>query len=183
MKRLLNVISAFVFIALISVTSSLAQPGGPGRKGDSAGPGGPGGPRRGGDSLKPKPPHTNCIDLLGLTDAQKEQMKAIRSNFESSTLAKREEMKSLMTKARELRKANDKAGLDALKSQLDTLRSQIDAAHKLMDDAMRNIFTDAQKAILDDCIKNNRPPHKGGPQGDGDPIKRGPSTEGSGTIN
>jgi Spy/CpxP family protein refolding chaperone len=84
---------------------------------------------------------------LNLTDAQKQQMKDIRSADREQNKQLYADFRARLQQFRALRRADDPAASD-VKAQLEAMRPQIQAARNASREAMLNIFTPEQRAQL-----------------------------------
>ena len=84
---------------------------------------------------------------LNLTDAQKQQMKDIRTAARDNNKQLYTDFHAKLQELRALKQANDPKAAD-VKAQLDTMRPQIQAARKASHEAMLNILTPEQRDQL-----------------------------------
>jgi Spy/CpxP family protein refolding chaperone len=84
---------------------------------------------------------------LNLTDAQKQQMKDIRTADRESNKQLNADFRAKFQEFRALKQANDPGAAD-VKAQLEAMRPQIQAARKASREAMLNVLTPDQRAQL-----------------------------------
>lgn len=84
---------------------------------------------------------------LDLTDAQRQQMKDIRTASREQNKQLYADYRAKQQQFRALKQANDPSA-DDIKAELETMRPQIRAARKASRDAMRNVLTPEQLAQL-----------------------------------
>jgi protein CpxP len=84
---------------------------------------------------------------LNLTDAQKQQMKDIRSADRENNKQLYADFRSKLQELRALKEANDPKAAD-IKAELESMRPQIQAARKASHEAILNILTPEQRAEL-----------------------------------
>jgi Spy/CpxP family protein refolding chaperone len=84
---------------------------------------------------------------LNLTDAQKQQMKDIRSADRASNQQLYADFGAKLHQLRALRQAND-PGAAAVKAEIESMKPQIEAARKASRQAMLNVLTADQRAQL-----------------------------------
>jgi protein CpxP len=84
---------------------------------------------------------------LNLTDAQKQQMKDIRSADRASNQQLYADFGAKLHQLRALRQASD-PGAAALKAEIDSMKPQVEAARKASHEAMFNVLTADQRAQL-----------------------------------
>ena len=84
---------------------------------------------------------------LNLTDAQKQQMKDIRTASREQNKQLYADYRAKLQQFRTLKQANDPSAA-GVKAQLETMRPQIRAARKASREAMRNVLTPEQQAQL-----------------------------------
>lgn len=93
--------------------------------------------------------HRGALHQLGaklnLTDAQKQQMKDIRSADRASNQQLYADFGAKLHQLRALRQAND-PGAAALKAEIESMKPQIKAAHKATRQAMLGVLTPDQRA-------------------------------------
>ena len=82
---------------------------------------------------------------LNLTDAQKQQMKDIRSADRASNQQLYADFGAKLHQLHALRQAND-PGAAALKAEIESMKPQIEAAHKVTHQAMLGVLTADQRA-------------------------------------
>ena len=132
-------------VAVLTLTASLAVAG-PGREGR-----GHHGKRGGEFSEK-------LAEKLNLTDAQKQQVKALRESFRAENEPQRTQMRQLTTDLRAAKEANDTARAESLKAQIEaqraTFKQRADAQHQ----RLLAILTAEQRAQLEAM----RAAHEGG---------------------
>lgn len=85
---------------------------------------------------------------LNLTDAQKQQMKDIRTAAREQNKQLYADYRAKLQQFRTLKQANDPSAAD-VKAQLETMRPQIRAARKASREAMRNVLTPEQRSQLE----------------------------------
>lgn len=107
------------------------------------GPGHPGGPH--GDG-----PDGGPFAALDLSDAQKEQMKALHEQFRESHSSQFEQMKALHEQMHEQRANGDVEGAKATREKIQAVRESLDADRQALHQQMDAILTDAQKAKLEE---------------------------------
>src|SRR6266567_8676550 len=123
----------FVIALLVTATSAIgfAQTAGPGtspRHGHRAGFG-------------------RMAAKLNLTDAQKQQMKDIRTAARESNKQLYADFRAKLQELRALKQANDPKAAD-VKAELQAMRPQIQAARKASREAMLNVLTPEQRGQL-----------------------------------
>src|SRR5258706_2327234 len=82
---------------------------------------------------------------LNLTDAQKQQLKDIRTADREQNKQLYADFHAKLQQLRSLKQANDPAAAD-VKAQLEAMRPQMQAARKASHEAMRNVLTPEQRA-------------------------------------
>ncbi|MEA2163411.1 MAG: motif family protein [Thermoanaerobaculia bacterium] len=87
------------------------------------------------------------LAALNLTDAQKQQMKDIRSSDRQSNQQLYADFRAKLQQFRALKRAND-PGADAAKAQIESMKPQVEAAHKTTRHAMLEVLTPDQRAQL-----------------------------------
>lgn len=85
-------------------------------------------------------------EKLGLTDAQKEQIKSIRQSFREQNKAFFESSKNTFRELRAAKKAGDTAKADALKPQVEAARTQMRQLHDQQRTQILAILTPEQRA-------------------------------------
>ncbi len=85
---------------------------------------------------------------LDLTDAQKQQMKDIRTASREQNKQLYADYRAKQQQFRALKQANDPSA-DDIKAELETMRPQIRAARKASREAMRNVLTPEQRSQLE----------------------------------
>lgn len=88
-------------------------------------------------------------EKLNLTDAQKEQIKSIRSNFREQNKAFLEQSRDTFRDFRNARKANDTARIDALRPQVEAQREQLRSLHQQLQQQLLAVLTPEQRAQYD----------------------------------
>ncbi len=141
LKRMNTLCNALMICLLSgSLTIALAQrPGGPG---------GPGGPPAGG-------PPDFLERLLDLTDAQKEQIKAIRERAAEASKTHHEALKPLMEQEHALTEAAafDEAALRALAAQMSPIQTELQVIQARAQAETHQVLTAEQKAKLAEMRK------------------------------
>jgi Spy/CpxP family protein refolding chaperone len=92
---------------------------------------------------------------LNLTDAQKQQLKDIRSADREQNKQLYADFHAKLQQFRALKQANDPAASD-VKAQLEAMRPQITAARKASREAALNVFTPEQRAQLKEARHGRR---------------------------
>ena len=87
---------------------------------------------------------------LDLTEAQKEQIKAIAEEFRAEHADEIEQMKSLHQQAREQRQNGDNEGAKATMEQAREIRESMKEAHGELKEAILAVLTDEQRAELEE---------------------------------
>lgn len=130
-----------LFLAL--VTFAIAQPPqGPRSNRPEGRPEGPRGPER-------------LAQLLGLTDAQKTQIRAIREQAETAAKPLHEQLEPLHEQRKTLTHAAafDAAAVRALLTKLSALEVELEFIHARTENAIYNVYTPEQKAKLAELHK------------------------------
>ena len=91
----------------------------------------------------------HMAEKLNLTDAQKQQIKDLNQSFREANKPFFESAHALRMQARDARKANDTAKLDALKPQLEAQREQMKQLHEAQQQKIAAVLTPEQRAQLD----------------------------------
>ena len=86
---------------------------------------------------------------LNLSDAQKQQIKDLRTSFREQNKALFDSMKQTRTDMKAAREANDTARLEALRANAKSAREQLKAKSEGLRAQMLNILTPEQRAQLD----------------------------------
>ncbi|MGE3801802.1 MAG: Spy/CpxP family protein refolding chaperone [Candidatus Kapaibacterium sp.] len=133
MKRTRMIVGALIAVMALSATA-MAQPG-EGRCGEK----GKRGPHGGGP-----------LAALNLTDAQKEQVKALHEQFEQDNAALLEQMKSLHDQAREQMKSGDKEAAQQTREEMKGLGEQLREAREGLEQQVEALLTAEQKAKLEE---------------------------------
>jgi Spy/CpxP family protein refolding chaperone len=89
---------------------------------------------------------------LNLTDAQKEQAKAIRERHRASTKTLRTEMRNLHQQYRAAKEANNTAELERLSQQRQSLGAQVKEAMTAQQNEFRSILNPEQQAKFDELV-------------------------------
>jgi periplasmic protein CpxP/Spy len=84
-------------------------------------------------------------EKLNLTDAQKDQLKAIHEGFRENNQAAFEGANALRKEFREAKRANDTAKLEALKPQMDAQRTQMKQLREAREAQIAAILTPEQR--------------------------------------
>ncbi len=109
-------------------------------------------------------PFFNALGQLGLSDAQKEQIKQImqahREQAKAWREANKEKMQALHEQLREARKAGDKTKAEQIREQIKALAQQEGGPGDLRED-IKAILTDEQKEKLDEMRPDRRPGDRG----------------------
>ena len=84
-------------------------------------------------------------EKLNLTDAQKQQIKALNQSFRDSNKAFFENARALHQQFRDAKQANDTAKLEALKPQLDAQRAQMKQLHDAQQAKIVSLLTPEQR--------------------------------------
>lgn len=126
---------AFAAVALLTSTMAFAAPHEGGRHGGKFG------GRRGHGDFGPR-----MAEKLGLSDAQKEQIRTLRKNFREDNKDFLESAKATFRDFRNARQANDTARIDALKPQLDANRERFRTMHQQLEQQIVSVFTPEQRA-------------------------------------
>lgn len=113
---------------------------GPGGRREGMGKRGPGGMLR-------------LMSQLNLTDAQRQQMRAIEERFEASTKTQREEMRRLHESTQGQPSADTEA-------RMQTLRGEMGQAMKGMRQEMMNVLTQDQRTQLEQLMKERKARHQ-----------------------
>jgi len=92
---------------------------------------------------------------LNLTDAQKQQLKDIRTADRASNKQLYADFHTKLQQFRALKKAND-PGAAGVKEQLETMKPQLQAARKASHEAMLNVLTPEQREQLKDARGSHR---------------------------
>ncbi len=87
---------------------------------------------------------------LDLTDAQKDQIKALAEEFKADHADEIEQMKSLHEQAREQHRSGDKEAAKATMEQARALRESMKADHEELREAIMAVLTDDQRAQLEE---------------------------------
>jgi protein CpxP len=93
------------------------------------------------------------MSQLNLTDAQQQQLRAIRERFESSTKTQREEMRRLHEGSQGDVSANAEARIQAL-------RGELDQAMKGMHQEMLSVLTEEQRTQLEQLKQERKARHQ-----------------------
>jgi Spy/CpxP family protein refolding chaperone len=88
-------------------------------------------------------------EKLGLTDAQKQQVRDIRKSFFEANKPLFEQARATRKEFREAKKANDTAKLDALKPALDAQRAQFKELRAAQEQKIALVLTPQQRAQWD----------------------------------
>ena len=110
---------------------------------------GPHGDWKGGRGHKEGAFSEKMAEKLNLSDAQKEQVKAIEKQFRADNAAFFENAKATREQFRAAKEANDQAKLDSLKPTMEAQRAQMKQLRQAVMDKIRNILTADQRAQLD----------------------------------
>lgn len=94
------------------------------------------------------------LAALNLTDAQKQQMKDIRSSDRQSNQQLYADFRAKLHEFRALKRAND-PGADAVKAQIESMKPQVQAAHKATRQAMLEVLTPDQRAQLKEARQSH----------------------------
>lgn len=89
------------------------------------------------------------VQKLNLTDAQQQQMRAIRESFKERNRDFFATARATREQFREARKANDTARLEALKPQMQSQREQMKEFRKQQHEQVLAILTAGQRAQLE----------------------------------
>jgi protein CpxP len=98
---------------------------------------------------------------LDLTDAQKEQVKAIRQETREQNAAFFDSFRSTMQQFREAKKANDTARADALKATVQSQRAQMKQIRDAEKQRILSILTADQRAQFEQWQANRAERHQG----------------------
>ncbi|MCB0711423.1 MAG: Spy/CpxP family protein refolding chaperone [Ignavibacteriae bacterium] len=131
MKRTRMMVGALIAVVALSATA-MAQPG-EGRCGGKGGPRGEG-----------------PLAALNLTDAQKEQVKALHEQFEQDNSALLEQMKSLHDQAHDQMKSGDKEAAQQTREEMRGLGEQLREAREGLEQQVEALLTAEQKAKLEE---------------------------------
>ncbi len=86
---------------------------------------------------------------LNLSDAQKEQVKAIEAQFRTDNAAFLQNFRQTMQDVRAAKQANDTARLDALRPTVESQKAQMKTLREAQREKIRNILNADQRAQLD----------------------------------
>lgn len=93
--------------------------------------------------------HAGFAEKLNLTDAQKEQAKAIREKYRTSSTDVRTQMRTLHDQLKAARDANNTAEVDRLNQQREQLLASAKQTSTAQRDEFRAILTPEQQAEFD----------------------------------
>ena len=113
-----------------------------------------GGHRRGGEMSE------KLAEKLGLTDAQKEQIKAIRKETREQNAAFFQSARQTREDFRAAKEANDTAKLDALKATFQSQRAQMKQIRDAEDQRILSVLTPDQRTQFEQ-LKAEREAHHG----------------------
>ena len=86
---------------------------------------------------------------LNLSDAQKEQIKAIEKQFRADNATFFQNSRQTMQELRAAKQANDQAKIDSLKPAMEAQRAQMKQLREAQREKIRSILTADQRAQLD----------------------------------
>lgn len=138
-------ISLIALITLLITIAAVAQPRPRGAAGPGPGPGGPEGMRGPGGPRGILPPQA-LAEFLDLSDAQKEQAKALRTTLEEAVKPLREQTRANHEAIRAAVEAGNATAAGEKLIANDRLREQIKAEHDKFVTAFEAILNAAQKA-------------------------------------
>jgi periplasmic protein CpxP/Spy len=95
-------------------------------------------------------------EALNLTDAQKEQAKAIREKYRASSQDVRTQMRTLHDQLKAAREANNTAEVDRLNQQRETLMANAKETWTAQRNEFRSILTPEQQAKFDQFQENHK---------------------------
>lgn len=148
-----------LFVGLFSFGAAQAQgPAGAGQRPPAGPGGGQGGPEQ-------------FARLLGLTDAQKAQIKTIHEQAETASKPYHEQLEPLHEQMRTLTHAAtfDEAAARALLTKMSQLETELHLIHARTENAIYNLLTPEQKARLDELHKMMEGREQGRPRPNGRP--------------
>jgi Spy/CpxP family protein refolding chaperone len=122
------------------------QQQGPGRRGWGRG-------ERSGMGKRDRGGMRRILGQLNLSDAQRQQLRAIEDRFESSTKTQREEMRRLHESTQGEPSADTQARIQAL-------RAELDQAMRVMHQEVLNILTQEQRTQLEQIKKDRKARHE-----------------------
>lgn len=123
------------------------------------------------------------LEALDLTDAQKDQIKALHEQFKADHEDEFEQMKTLHGQMREQRQAGDREGAQAIREQLHALRQSMKADHEALRERIDAILTAEQRAKLEEMKANHPKGDCKGKRGKrGDKGNRGEGETGTNTT-
>jgi Spy/CpxP family protein refolding chaperone len=100
-------------------------------------------------------------EALNLTDAQKEQAKAIREKYRASSKDVRTQMRTLHDQLKAAREANNTAEVDRLNQQRERLMASAKQTRTAQRNEFRSILTPEQQAKFDQFQENHKGRHGG----------------------
>ena len=100
-------------------------------------------------------------EALNLTDAQKEQAKAIREKYRTSSQDVRTQMRTLHDQLKTAREANNPAEVDRLNQQREALMANAKQTWTAQRNEFRAILTPEQQAKFDQFQENHKGRHGG----------------------
>ena len=95
-------------------------------------------------------------EALNLTDAQKEQAKAIREKYRASSQDVRTQMRTLHDQLKAARDANNTAEVDRLSKERETLMANAKQTWTAQRNEIRSILTPEQQAKFDQLQENHK---------------------------
>ncbi len=95
-------------------------------------------------------------EALNLTDAQKEQAKAIREKYRASSQDVRTQMRTLHDQLKAAREANNTAEVERLNQQREALMANAKQTWTAQRDEFRSILTPEQQAKFDQFQENHK---------------------------
>jgi len=98
-------------------------------------------------------------EKLNLTDAQKDQMKALHRSFREENKAFFEQVRATRQELRAAKEAGDQAKIDSLKPTLESQRAQMKQIRQSQHEKFLSILTPDQRAQLDQ-LKAEHKAHK-----------------------
>lgn len=145
----------------------------------SAGHGGPG--RHG---MHGEGPHgEGPFAALDLTDAQKEQIKALHEQFREAHAAELEQMKALHEQMRTQMENGDREAAKETRGKIHDLKESLHADHRALFEQAKSILTDEQRAKLEemhangDCRGKGKRKHHRGENAEGSSESTDPGLE------
>lgn len=97
---------------------------------------------------------------LGLTDAQREQIRTIQTNFRTANEPFFTATRELREQFREAKRAGDTARLEALKGQLEAQKAQMKQLHEGLRSQILSVLTPEQRAKFE-ALKAEREARRG----------------------